>query len=63
MACAAGGALHAAQAEVRLVGALAEQFKVSGVLMDAEAGGGFFKGYTEIEDTYARALRETFVLK
>jgi hypothetical protein len=52
-----------AQEEAELVAWLAEQFNVSGVLMDAEAGGGFFKGNAETADTYARALRETLMGK
>lgn len=51
--------VDAAQKEAQLVASLAEQFNVSGVLMDAEAGGGFFKGDVETADTYARALKES----
>lgn len=55
--------VDAAQAEAQLVASLAEQFNVSGVLMDAEAGGGFFKGNAETADTYARGLREALMEK
>ena len=53
----------AGKEEAQLVASLVDQFNVSGVLMDAEAGGGFFRGNAETADTYARTLRETLMGK
>ena len=55
--------VDAGKEKAQLVASLAEQFNVTGVLKDAESGGGFFKGNTETANTYARTLRETLIGK
>jgi hypothetical protein len=50
-----------ATAEAELVGKIAEEYSLDGILMDAEKGGLYFKGDAQAADTYATRLRGTLV--
>jgi hypothetical protein len=46
-----------AQAEALLLDKIVKEFSLDGLLMDAEAGSGFFQGNAQTAETYAKQLR------
>ena len=50
--------VQAAQAEAKVFGDLAQQFRLDGLIMDAEGGSSYFQGAIDAAQAYGQAMRQ-----